>query len=64
MGEKGCDVKPKGDDVHLQMKRAHSGHWFLPVGEYQETMAKLCHGHVATVSSTPTISSLYTSVAE
>ena len=53
MGEKDCDIKPKGDHVHLQMKRMKSGHWFLPVGRYNEVMAILGKGHLTSTSNTP-----------
>ena len=53
----GCDIKPKGNHVHLQMKRAASGHWYLPVGRFNEVMTKLgeatTNGHLASTSNTP-----------
>ena len=64
MDSKGCDVTPKGDSVHLQMKRARSGHWFLPVGRYQETMTKLGYGHMVAKTNTPASANPSSSSAE
>ena len=50
--DEGCDVKPKGNHVYLQMKKASSGHWFLPVGRFSNAMKKMAGGHLATTSST------------
>ena len=53
MDDKGVDVKPKGDSAQRKMRRARSGHWFLPVGRYQETMTNLGYGHMVVKTDTP-----------
>ena len=59
MDSAGCDIKPKGNHVHLQMvkSKSGSGHWFLPVGRFNEVMTRLgqasTDGHLATASTTP-----------
>ena len=53
MDDEGCDIKPKGDFVHLQMKKAKTGHWYLPAGRFGDAMTKLGAGHMAATSSTP-----------
>ena len=53
MGEEDCDVKPRGDHVHLQMERANSGHWFLPIGRFHEVMTELGQGHLSATTDTP-----------
>ena len=52
MDDAGCTIKPKGDSVHLQMKKSRTGHWYLPVGRFGEAMTKLGAGHMAATSST------------
>ena len=46
MGDDGCDIKPKGLHVHMQMKRAPSGHGYLPIGRFGEAMTKMEKGHM------------------
>ena len=41
MDKKGCDIKPKGNHVHLRLVKARSGHWYLPVGRFNNVMTKL-----------------------
>ena len=53
LGEDGCDIKPKGRHVHLQMKKGRTGHWYLPVGRFSEEMTKLIPGHMASTAVTP-----------
>ena len=57
MDEAGCTIKPKGDFVHLQMKKSRTGHWYLPVGRFGDAMTKLGKSHMATSSDTPASSS-------
>ena len=42
-------IQPQGTYVHCQMKQARSGHWFLPVGRFNEAMMKMEHGHLHTI---------------
>ena len=51
LGEKGCDIQPKGKHVHLQMKKGKSGHWYLPAGRFSEAMEKMAVGHLATTTA-------------
>ena len=56
--ERGCDIKPRGAHVHMQMvKSRHGNHWYLPIGRFNETMTQLgetlSSGHLATSSTTP-----------
>ena len=48
LGEKGCDITPKGKHVHLQMRKGKSGHWYLPVGRFSDAMEKMAVGHLVT----------------
>ena len=54
MVKKGCDIKPKGNKVHLQMVKHRSGHWYIPIGRFNGVMTKLgetsTSGHLATTS--------------
>ena len=54
MDEKGCDIRPRGNHIQLQMEKGSSGHWFLPVGRFSEAMQKMSLGHLATTSSSAT----------
>ena len=56
--ERGCDIKPRGAHVHMQMvKSRHGNHWYIPIGRFNETMTQLgetlSSGHLATSSTTP-----------
>ena len=51
MDEKGCDIRPRGNHIHLQMEKGSSGHWFLPVGRFSEAMQKMSLGHLATTTA-------------
>ena len=56
-GQSGCDIKPRGKHVHLQMVKSRYGdHWYLPIGRFNEVMTKLgeisTSGHLATSSDT------------
>ena len=53
LDDQGCEIKPKGNRVHLQMEKCTSGHWFLPVGRFSDAMQKMAVGHLATTSATP-----------
>ena len=64
MDDAGCNIKPKGDCVHLQMKKSRTGHWYLPVGRFGEAMTKLGAGHMAATSSTPASAKQPSSAAE
>ena len=71
MDERGCDIKPRGKHLHLQMQKGSSGHWFLPVGRFSEAMEKLSLGHLATTTaaaataaSTPTAAAAASCSAE
>ena len=55
--KQGCDTKPKGHHVHMQMvKSRHGDHWYLPIGRFNDGMTKLSEisnsGHLATTSNT------------
>ena len=51
-GEAGCDIRPQGKHVHLQMETGQTGHWYLPVGRFGDAMSKLHdHGHLAATTS-------------
>ena len=54
MDRKGCDIKPKGNHVHLQMVKHRSGHWYIPMGRFNDVMTKIgevsTSGHLATAS--------------
>ena len=54
MDRKGCDIKPKGNHVHLQIVKHRSGHWYIPIGRFNDVMTKLgeasTSGHLATTS--------------
>ena len=68
MDKEGCDIKPKGNHVHLQMVKAKSGHCYLPVGRFNDVTSKFgaatTNGHLATVSDTPACSKPSSSSAE
>ena len=51
LDDAGCDIRPKGNHVHLQMKKGRSGHWYLPVGRFSSAMQKMAVGHLATNSA-------------
>ena len=53
LDDEGCPIKPKGNHVHLQMKKGRTGHWYLPVGRFGEAMNKLGQGHLAATTATP-----------
>ena len=48
----GCDIKPKGHHIHLQMEKGSSGHWYLPVGRFSAALHKMGAGHLATATAT------------
>ena len=50
-----CEITPKGDHVHLQMKKGALRPLVLPVGRFSETMATLGHNHLV-ASSNPVCS--------
>ena len=63
MDDAGCDITPKGEHVHCQMKQTGSGHWYLPIGRYSDAMIKLERGHLIAAGLTPAKGS-YSSAAE
>ena len=67
--KQGCDIKPRGNHVHLQMvKSRHGGHWYLPTGRSNDVMTKLgetaTSGHLASSSDTPACGKSSSSSAE
>ena len=62
LGEKGCDITPKGKHVHLQMKKGKSGHWYLPSGRFSNAMEKMAVGHLATNSASSGASAARTAI--
>ena len=64
LGDEGCDIAPTGKHVHMQMKRARFGHWYVPVGRFSDAMTKLEHRHLAIVSDTPGSGSQQSSMAD
>ena len=53
--KQGCDIKPRGTHVHMQMvKSRHGDHWYLPIGRFKDGMTKLeevaTSGHLAATS--------------
>ena len=53
--KQGCDIKPRGNHVHLQMvKSRHGDHWYLPIGRFNDVMTRLGEasppGHLSTTS--------------
>ena len=54
LGDEGADVKPKGEFVHCQMKRnGPNGHWWLPIGRFNDAMIKMERGHLAAAGIAP-----------
>ena len=52
LDDAGCDIRPKGNYVHLHMEKGSSGHWYLAVGRFSGAVKKMAVGHLATTSAT------------
>ena len=50
LGGEGCEIKPKGHHVHLQMKKGFTGRWYLPVGRFSDDTTKMGHLAIAAVA--------------